>query len=316
MRMLGIGVLVALIAGALGAGSAWAAKDPYSVETWGQYKFCPWQLYNEPEPNNITDCFYGRTAGGKEGGEFKYGHITVKLNKPVVIQGGYRGGGNEIEVVPAANGGESLESPELAVIGGLNVITSKIQQEAGWPQALKESFAAAKKAKETKALVKIETAGTECFTVPGCLNTEHLLEEKGTAFRLSLKVKITNPWLTSLGGGPCYVGSDENPVKQELTSGDAGRAGEVRFSEDFTNLEVHNSRLVDVGWHISKEQAANGCGGPEYESYVNKALNLALEVENSEGGERTAKTGVTWLTGNLHDAAASVVIEKGEKGEL
>ncbi len=312
MRILGLGLITALVAAAIGAGSAWASKDPFTNNTWGQYKGCPF------ENEELTDCFYGRTAGGSEGGEFKYGHVTVKLSKPVIIQGGFKGAGSTIEVAPATHGFESLESPELTVSKGLAVITPQIEEQAEWPQALKESFNAAKKAKETKAFVKIETAGDECFTVPGCLDTEDLLFEEGTAFRLALKVKVTNSWLAKLGG-VCQIGSDEHPIMQHLSSEGAGRAGELSFSEEFTNLELKGSELVDTSWHIPLASGANGCGGPENEKYLDRALNLALEVAggNGEEFERTGKTGITWLTGDLHDAARAAVVTEGvESGEI
>jgi hypothetical protein len=304
-RILGIGLLVALFAGAFGASSALAAKDPYSVNTWGQYKDCP---YENPE---IEECFYGRTNGGAEGGEFQYGHIRVLLSKPIVIQGGAKfNENNEQEVKPAVNGGETLESPELKVVKGLNVITPKVQTEAEWPTALKESFNAAKKAKETQAFVKIEMAGNECFEVPGCLNTEAIVNEEGIAFRLSLKVKVTSPWLEKLGGGPCYIGSDEHPIKQNLTTETAGNFGEgIEFNApEYNNVEIFNSELVDTHWHIEPASGPNGCGGPEYESYIDGALGNLLEINRAD------KTGITWLKGNLHDANSHKVNEEHEAG--
>lgn len=313
MRILGIGLLVALITSAFSAGSALAAKEPYNSNTWGQFADCPYENYPV-----TTDCFYGRTAGGSEGGEFKYGHVRVKLNKQIVIHGGFKGGGSEVEVENPAKG-ELLEAPELAIVGGLNIITPQMQEEAEWPAALKESFAAAKKAKETKAFAKIETAGNECVTVPGCLSTENLLFEEGTTFRLALKVKVTSAWLEKLGGGPCYIGSDENPVKQNLSSAGAGRAGVFSANNEFTNLNFASTALVDVGWHISQASGANGCGGSEYETYVNHAINLALEVERHNAEAKTyeelpSKKGITYLTGSLHDGAASAVKKLHEEG--
>jgi hypothetical protein len=301
MRILGIGLLVALFASAFGANSALAAKDPYNANTWGQYKNCP---YEDPE---ITDCVYGRTAGGKEGGEFKFGHVRVLLNKPIVIQLGFKGAGEAIEVSPPTSG-ELIEAPEMPIVGGLNTITAKVQEQAEWPAALKESFKAAKKAKETKALVKIEPAGDECITVPGCISTENLIEEKGEAFHLALKVRVNSPWLEKLGGGPCLIGSDENPVHQNLTSSGAGRAGQFIANESFNQFEFHNSLLVDTSWTIDPASGPKGCGG-EYESYVDDALERVLEMKNFP-----QKSGITWLTGDLHDGGREAVHNEHENG--
>jgi hypothetical protein len=299
----------ALAASALAASSALAAKDPYSLKTWGQFKYCPWQN------TELTDCIYGRTNGGSEGGEFQYGHVRVKLSKPVVIQGGANGYGDETNFFPAANGGTTIESPPLKVSKGINIITPQIQQEAGWPEALKEAFLAAKKAKETKMFVQIEIAGNECYEAEGCVDTENLLGQEGTTFRLPLKVKVTGPLLEKLGGGPCEVGNDEHPIHVNLTTGNFGLVGEIAFNEEFTMIEIKENQLVDVNWHISKESGATGCGG-EYESYVDKAMNLALEIESNGGNEFASKTGMVWLRGDLFDASVEAVRERGEKGEL
>jgi hypothetical protein len=309
MRILGIGLLVALSLSAVGAGSA-LAKDPYSVNTFQQYKHCP---FNAPE---ITDCFTGITLGGATGGYFQYGSVLAKLSKSITIQGGYKGAGNSIEVIAPEDGAQLLESPPEPIVKGLGVITAKIQNQAEWPEALKASFAEAKANKETKATATIEMAGNECTTVPGCIDTESILfeEPEPPAFRLPLKVKVGNAWLEKLGG-TCQIGSDENPIKQNLVSAGAGTSGELKFEEPtFESLELAGSRLVDVGWHISKAQGANGCGGPENEAYIDRALNIALEVESPEGNEIAGKKGVTVLSGNLHDSAASHAKKKIEEG--
>lgn len=307
-----LGMLVALSALGLGTAGSAFAKEAYTQNTWGQYKACP---YEEPY-EDVTDCFAGITAGGGNGGFFEYGHIKVKLSKPIKLQGGFKGGGASIEVVPATHGYETLEAPELKVEKGIKVLTKEIQQEAEWPQSLKESFKEATKNKESAVYAKIEMAGTECFTVPGCLDTENILFEEGTAFRLPLKVKLTGPWLEKLGGGPCEVGNDENPIHINLTTEGAGRAGSFYANEEFTNLYFANTKLVDFGWHIPKVSGASGCGGSEYESYVDKALNLALEIEYPEGGERP-KTGVVELEGSTHDAAKEAVESEGvASGEI
>jgi hypothetical protein len=314
MRTLVVGVLAALIVSAVGASSA-LAKDKYTYNTWQQYKHCP---FNYP---GITDCFTGITNGGSLGGYFQYGTVLTKLTKSITIQGGFKGAGSEIEAAAPEDGALLLESPPEPIVKGLKVITPAIQEEAGWPEALKASFAEAKANKETKATATIETAGDECTTVPGCLDTESILfeEPEPPGFRLALKVKVNNAWLEKISGGsPCMIGSDENPIKQNLVTSGAGSSGTgLHFNEEFTNLELENTRLVDVNWHITKEQGASGCGGPEWEAYVDKALNSALEVEyNGEfgGGEIPQRLGVTVLTGNLHDAAASAAKQALEEG--
>jgi hypothetical protein len=290
--------------GAIGAGSAWA-KIPYNVNTYGQYKYCP---YENPE---TEECFAGITAGGKEGGYFQLGKVLVKLNKSITLQGGFADGPAKEEgyykVVGAVNGGETLESPELNVPGGLGVISKEIQTQAEWPQALKESFKAAKEAKETKAFVKVELAGGNAlFEDDHAISVQNIIFQEGYAFKLPLKVKITSAWLTKLGGGPCLVGNDENPVYQLLTTESPGYPGSLNFNEEFSAVELHESTLVHLGWPIEAASGASGCGG-EYESYVNRALNIALRIPGR---------GITVLNGTLFDSTVGPVKEKGEKGEL
>ena len=91
--------------------------------------------------------------------------------------------------------------------------------------------------------------------------------------------------------------------------------GEITFNEEFTNLDLANGQLVDLGWHISQAQDAKGCGGP-YEEYVDRAINIALEVENGSREELTRKTGITILTGDLFDGSSSQVKKHHEEGEF
>jgi hypothetical protein len=308
LRMVGVVALVVLVVSAVGAGSASAEKGPkYSTSTWGQFKYCP---YENPE---VQFCYAGITSGGSKGGFFEYGKVKVKLDKPIALQGGYdevetEEEKEELQVFPAA-GIQSLEAPELKVTGGIGLITPRIQENNEWPAALSESWKEAKKNHETAVNVKIELAGNELFDVPGGLNTTNLIFEKGTVFRLPLKVKLTSPWLEKLGSGPCYIGTDENPVHVNLTSGDAGSAGTQEHDEGFHQIILRNSRLVDVHWTIEKESLPKGCGG-SYEPYIDGALDSLLE----QGGPN--KTGIVVLQGNLYTGRTKDVKEHAEKGEI
>jgi hypothetical protein len=282
-----------------------AAKSPYTANTWGQFKYCPYEAPYE----EVTDCFVGTTAGGSKGGFFEYGRVKVKLSKPISLQGGGRGSGEEVTVVPATHGGETLEAPELPVTGGISLFNKKVQEEVGWPAALKQSWKEAKANGQKAVNVKIEMAGNECFEVPGCLDTEHILLRKGTAFRLPLKVKVTSPWLESLESGPCYIGSDENPIHVNLTTEGSGSTGSIGFNEDFTTVALVGSRLVDMAWHIEPASGPKGCGGV-YESYIDQSLENVLEMDPT-------RTGVVILKGTLYDGQKELVETRGkESGEI
>jgi hypothetical protein len=301
--MLGLCLVATFAMGATAATSA-LAKAKYSTKTWSQFKYCP---YTDTE---APGCFFGETSGGSHGGFFQVGRVQVPLSKPVIIQGGFleeeevpghEGGGHKL--LPATNGGETLESPELTVKGGLGLITKQVQSESGWPQSLKESLKEAERNKEGALYAKIEVAGGNAlYENPNALNTEHLLSAEGNAFELPLKVRLINPWLAKLGGGPCTIGSETEPIIQDLTSGGAGAVGNLHFSEEFTMVEVSGSRLVDFNWPVGTNQGASGCGG-EYEADVDSAIDNTLELP---------KDGVTILQGTLFTASREAVQQELE----
>jgi hypothetical protein len=348
VRMLGLCLVALFAVGALTSGSALAAKDPYSVNTWSQYKYCP--LKNaEFRAGKGPYCFVGRTSGGSKGGFFTLGEVTVKLNQPITLQGGFISSSTaeknaikteqiECEANPEyspeckvaqeapegfanywyykagalkvfpTEGGETLEAPELKVSGGLGLISKGIQERQEWPEALKAAFKEAKKNKESTLYVKIELAGTSLFEHFGGLSTERILLEEGPAFVLPLKVRMINPWLEKLGGGPCLVGNDENPIMQNLSTAPPGRAalsGGASFNEAFTQVGFTGSRLTDLNWPVPVGADASGCGG-EYESYVDGAINEVLELPHQHG--------ITVLQGDLFTGNAKAVEKAQEEG--
>jgi len=299
--MLGLCLIAMFAMSAVAAVPALAKK--YTVKTFEQYKGCP--LTN----TEIEYCYAGVTSGGSGGGFFQLGGVTVKLSKPIILQGGFNGNGEEVKIFPAANGYQTLESPELAVEKGLGVITPQIQNEEGWPEALKKSFNEARKNKENKLDVKIEVAGGNLiYERLGTLSTQNLIEESGPAFTLPLKVRMINPWLARLGGGPCEIGSETSPVWQYLTSESPGRAGKFEEAFGFETIELKESRLVDVGWSVEEAAEANGCGSGEDGAFVDAAINRVLEVPRRHG--------ITVLQGNLYTGNVTAVREAAERGEV
>jgi hypothetical protein len=282
-------------------------KGKYSQATWDQYKYCP---YENPESEY---CFFGETTPGKAGGYFTIGTVKVPLSKPVKIQGAFvvspepnAYGETALRVIAAANGGETLESPELPVEKGLNLITPQIEEEAQWPQALIEKFREAKANKETGLDVKIEVAGNSLYENPEGMSTEGLIERHGPVFELPLKTRLISSFLEKLGGGPCTVGNNEHPILQLLNDEPPGFLKVLHFNKEFTDIEVEGSKLVDVGWPIPEGGGATGCGG-EYESYVDAAINETLAYPKS--------TGVTELSGNLFTGLTAKIHELASKGE-
>jgi hypothetical protein len=286
VRMLGLCLVAAFALSALAAVPA-LAKSPYTAETVTQFKYCPYT------DTAVSGCFQGQTLPGYKGGFFKLGGVVVPLSKPITIQGGFSfNEKGEETIVSATNGGETLESPELKVDGGLSLLNASA---AGWPTALKQSFKEAKKNKEGGLNVKIEVAGTKLYETPGALNTENLIDESGPAMSLPLKVRLISPWLEKLASedpesGTCETGSNEAPIWQYLTSEAPGEAGELTFNEDFTTVALTGGTLVDLHWGVGSASYTSGCGGA-YESYVDAALN---------GVEKPYVGGTTELSGTLY----------------
>ena len=305
-KVLGLCVVAVLSITAIAANPAFA-KTGFSVNTLGQFAHCPFNnpALKEAVENDRLFCIWGQTLKGSKGGFFTLGNVKVPLSKPVTIQGAIKVLENEeLEITgyetEAPEGAETLESPELKVTNGLKLITPGIQQQAEWPQALKEAFTAAIKAKETGLAVKIEVAGGNLlYETPNSIDVQNLIDEQGDTFILPLKTKVTGPFLSKLGGGPCLIGNDEHPIMQHLTSEPPGwstNPGQgIEFGQEFAVVGIPNSKLVDLSWPVEAASGATGCGG-EYESYVDKAMNIALGIP----GQR----GTTILQGTLFDGNA------------
>ena len=191
---------------------------------WDVFKNCPW---NTP---GVELCTEGATFKGKRGGFYTIGSAKVALSDVVIQAGMHENSEGLLELVAPTDGAQTLESPPEPVERGLKLITPEIQEEAGWPEALKEAFKEALKNHESTLDAKIEVGGGNVlYETPGALNTTNLIFEEGPAFKLPIQVKLESPFLEKLGGGPCVVGNETTPIWQELSSepkvnGDGGQA--------------------------------------------------------------------------------------------
>jgi len=342
VRILGLCLIAAFGVSAMAATSALAHEPGELTGKWKVFKACP--LHNaemqkaeeekraNPSAARGAICLVGRTQGGPDGGHFSLGRVVVPLSKKITLQVGAiehceepagpgegcsaasNHGTGELELRPVApeNGEKALEAPELPVPGGIKVLSESVQNAAHWPEALKASFKEAVKNKESGLKVEIEVAGgNRLFEEEAGISAECLIGANCTAFELPLKVSLHNPWLSKLGGGPCLIGTDEHPVVQHLTTGTSGgmtgEIGELHLFEDFTLIEIAHNTLVDNTWPV--EVPATGCGGSEYESYVDNALSKVLGIPSPAGA------GQTILTGTLYDGNAEFAQKNSETGE-
>ncbi len=304
VRMLGVCLIAAFAVSALAAGSALAKKQKY--ESLAVYKNCP--LGNA----EVEICDYATTSGGPEGGQFTVGPITIPLSQKIALQFGYHENPEtgQLTLYGPEDGAPILVAPPLLVPGHpLEEITPEEQEELGWPQSLKESYAVAKKHRLLKtADEQLELVGTPA------LNPTNIVFEEGVGVEVPLAIKAENGWLATLGD-ECHVGSASEPIVQHLTSGADtsplteetlhGTAGSLEIFDQGAAIVLLGSDLLDNTYPVP---AAN-CTGPFSEV-------LAATIDKVFGVPAVAGASVTELKGDLHEAAAAFVRKNNEFKKL
>jgi hypothetical protein len=304
VRMLGLCLIAAFALSAFAAGSAVAKTKP-PVDNLKVYKECPTEGSNGGHPVEI--CVVATTEKGEGAGHYTVGTITVPLAKPVELEYGLAFN-QEIEqgqpghelYVAAANGETLPPTKELVPGEPIGNITAAEQEEMGWPEALKTSYAAAQaKGQTSKIYETIELAGTPET------NREKLLEEEGTAVEAPVKIKGENKWLTKLGD-KCYIGSNEEPIVQHLTSGSStspltnetitGAVGELEFGYEFQAVAITHDDLVDNTYPVP----GASCKGP-FAKYINATIDKVFGIPAVAGAS------VTELKGTLYNADVGLV---------
>jgi hypothetical protein len=224
----------------------------------------------------VAICLYGVT----EGGEFTIGSKTVPVKHPITLQGGLAI--NEetgaTTFVGALNG-ETLSKTPQTVPGGL----IGIEGLGG------------------EVTATTEVAGPASGIV---VNTENLLEAKGTALSLPVKLKLGNPLL----GNSCYGGSNAHPIVLALTTGTTsppkpnkpitGNVGTLSSTEEGNILVLSENKLVNNSFAAP---GVEGCGLIPF--LIDPLVDLAMGVPAS-AGHNTAI-----LDGKFELAGAGVVAE-------
>lgn len=321
LRMLGLCLVAVFAIGAIAAGSAWAKtkeiKNP--TESAKIFDNCPYEAteaQGEPidKENGRPDilCVWASTEPG-EGGSYKVGSITVPITKQIVLQYGIAlTAGGERYVPPTHGVAAILPTPEQVPGEPIGHISAEQQEELGWPQALKESYAAGQKKKSTKTVYEdIEVAGDVAT------NRLNVVFEEETGVETPVKIKGENKWLTELGD-TCYIGSNEDPITQHLTSGSTeydkpaeppegwkpihGAAGELALAREGAELWLTHSDLVDNTYAVP---TAN-CTGP-YSEYIGRAIDEVFGLPEPAGASFTE------IKGTLYNAVPSVIPGVGKK---
>jgi hypothetical protein len=281
--------IVALVfAAATTLALAIAAPAMAAAKDFEDFKQCP------TKNPSVNLCVFIKSTGK----EFKIGAKSVKVNKPITLQGGSilnEETGEETFV--GAENGETLSKTPLNVEGGL----FGLKAPTWWSQEAQEWFN-----KHIEEGFTAVTVTAELAKLPG-ISRANLLEESGTALSLPVRLHLNNVLL----GPECYIGSKEHPVTFNLTSGETsppagfeklkGELGEIEFLDEFSLIVIKGNKVVDNTFAAPE---AEGCGGifaPLLNGIVNKILGLPAAA-----GHNTAI-----LTGELKNASAEAVKEAG-----
>jgi hypothetical protein len=281
-KFAGAAVAIALMALAL-APAAMASSHNPPTEEFKPFSECP---LNNAE---IDGCIHAEFFGGS----LDLGTRTIPVVNPLTLQGGFE----EEEVEPfelhfhGAENGDTLSKTPQPVAGGLQGVTAP----GSWPVFLQEWFNEQIETGFTGVTATMELAEPATSIT---LSLEHLLFEEGTALGLPVKFKLNNAIL----GNNCYVGSNEEPVQLELTTGTSGALngspGTVSFNGAFTLVTISGLELVDGTFAAP---AASGCGGLFFE-FVDPLVNSIFGLP--AGSEENSIS----LEGTLKDAVAEAVL--------
>jgi len=306
VRILGLCLVAAFALAAVGASSALAAvKNP--TKSRKIFDNCPVGVEVETGPGEFDAtelCVFGATEP-TEGGQFTVGPITVPIVKQISLQYGLTYNPNNSEAgffyVPPAHGAPAITPASEPVPGEpIANITPAEQEELGWPESLKYSYAQAQKHHTVKKVYEaIEQAGDPVT------NPTNLLTETGTAVEAPVKIKGENKWLSQLGD-VCYIGSNEAPIVQHLTSGESesplthevlhGSKGEFLVEHEGQELILPHSNLIDNTYAVP---GAN-CTGP-YSAAIAATIDKEFDIPQPAGAS------VTEIKGTLYNAVPALL---------
>jgi hypothetical protein len=274
MRKVIAGGVVAALSLLVFASSALAASHHPTGE-FSQFGECPLNR------TSIEFCVYSLSSAG----EFKIGKKEVPLVNPVTLQGGYEENEatEELEFYGAENG-ETLSKTAQPVPGGL----LGIKAPTWWPGFIQTWFNNLINEGFTGVQATVELTGPTKGLTHINLNTTHLLEEKGTALGLPVKIHLTNAIL----GSSCYVGSESEPVQINFSTGTSGSlkgtAGTLTPNAKFTLLTFTGGKFVDGTYAVGHTY---GCGGI-FSFLVNPLVESILGVPSGTGGNSAYLEGV------------------------
>jgi hypothetical protein len=245
-----------------------------------------------PTSNPSTDaCVYAESSSGT----FTMGKKEVPLVKPVILKGGVDSNTEDIFgtlTFIAPTDGVTLSKAAQPVPGGLLGVTAP----SWWPQLLKDLFNETINNGFTGVTATVELAGSASSVKLSILNT---ILGSGTALSMPVKVKLDNPFF----GSSCYIGSNSNPIKLNVTSGTtsppppntpiSGSPGELVGLEEGLIIADKNNKLVDNSFAAP---GANGCGGLLFSWAVDPLVESIVGVPSPAGTNTAILQGTTYIT--------------------
>ena len=264
---------------AMGVSSAMATpKGDYAV-----FAQCPIAA------ENVRTCVVSRT----ESGEIKVGKEAVPIEKTQTLQGGLIFNTPFEAVFVEALNKETLTKTPQKVPGGLTGIKCSEIKGSG-PIEIGLRFLCESIFDNHLTAVY---ATTELAVPPSgvILNQPFLEIGYSTALTLPVKIKLENPLL----GSSCYIGSNTEPIKLELTSGAPGKIGTIKTKDAGGILEISNNTLAASNF---KAPGATGCGPL---GLLDSLLNSKLGLPATEGNKSV-------LNNTIEEANSEIVAEEEE----
>jgi hypothetical protein len=201
----------------------------------------------------LSGCIASRT----ENGHFTIGKQEVPIKNIQTLQGGLINTEPGFKALVAALNGETLSKTPQKVPGGLADLVNC--EEIKGSGLLEDLLRGACEVVFENGLTGVNaTAELAAPASSVVVSLPHALSGSGVALKLPIKVKLENPLL----GEECYIGSNANPIKLELTTGSSGSltgsTGENGSKAEGEIQVVEHSSLVDGTFSAP---GVTGCGG-------------------------------------------------------
>lgn len=247
-----------------------------------------------PLSNPATDvCIFAQT----ESGELEIGKKAIPIAETMTLQGGvHEEGASGKQTFIGAEDGESFSKTSQVVPGGRFAITAP-KSLPGYVQEIFNEFID----REATDLTATTELAAPASTIG--IDTQGLIEAKGSGLSLPVKVKLSSPLL----GEGCYIGSNADPIVIPLTTGVIGpssrhrplegKPGHAHFKDEYNLVTISEDSLVNDSFPAPR---ASGCGGM-LGFLVDPAINAELGLPVAAGANEAL------LDGTLQDANAPAV---------